>query len=248
MVAKLPRRTPQRILEAARALYNRFGEPNISTTRIAAELGISPGNLHYHFATKNALLDALLADDLAALDAVLAQAPAVRHVDEAWQCIQAQLALAHQHRFLLRDLNELLSRNRRLEQQVQAMLGRQTEAAQAMLGGLVAGGDAQMAASDIDDLSTALVLVLNGWHNFAFARAPRQALEAPQADRTLAEGVAQAMGLVAPYLLPAARETLQRLRQSTRPLPPPEEAPPASADTCSSRENTPQVRPNWATG
>jgi len=218
MAAKPPRRTPQRILEAARALYNRFGEPNISTTRIAAELGISPGNLHYHFATKNALLDALLADDLRALDAVLAQAPAVRHVDEAWRCLHAQLALAHQHRFLLRDLNELLSRNRQLEQQVQAMLARQTEAARALLQGLVEGGDAQIAPAELEDLATALVLVLNGWHNFAFARAPRLALEAPQVPHTLAEGVGRAMGLVAPCLTPSARETLARLRQSADPV------------------------------
>ncbi|WP_022982425.1 TetR/AcrR family transcriptional regulator [Ideonella sp. B508-1] len=213
MVAKPPRRTPQRILEAARALYNRFGEPNISTTRIAAELCISPGNLHYHYPTKNALLDALVAEDLQALDGVLAQAPAVRRTAEAWQCIQAQLALAHKHRFLLRDLNELLSRNRQLEQQVQAMLLRQTEAARALLAGLVAGGDARMSAAEIDDLATALVLVLNGWHSFAFARAPRLALEAPQAERTLAEGVGQVLALVAPYLTPQARDTLRQLRQ-----------------------------------
>lgn len=247
MAAKPPRRTPQRILEAARALYNRFGEPNISTTRIAAELGISPGNLHYHFATKNALLDALLADDLRALDAVLAQAPAVRHVNEAWQCVHAQLALAHQHRFLLRDLNELLSRNRQLEQQVQAMLARQTAAARALLEGLVEGGDAQMAPPDIEDLSTALVLVLNGWHNFAFARAPRLALEAPHAERTLTEGVARAMGLVAPYLRPVAREALRELRQASQ-------TPPATADSCCAAAGTPvgqdspQPRPSWAAG
>ena len=218
MAAKPPRRTPQRILEAARALYNRFGEPNISTTRIAAELGISPGNLHYHYATKNALLDALLADDLCALDAVLAQAPAVRCVGEAWQCVHAQLALAHQHRFLLRDLNELLSRNRQLEQQVQGMLARQTAAARALLEGLVNGGEAHITPAEIEDLATALVLVLNGWHSFAFARAPRHALEAPQAHRTLTEGVVQAMGLVAPYLTPPARDTLRQLRQSAEDL------------------------------
>ena len=54
MAAKPPRRTPQRILEAARALYNRFGEPNISTTRIAAELGISLRSLYRDIATLQA--------------------------------------------------------------------------------------------------------------------------------------------------------------------------------------------------
>ena len=43
-----PRRTAERILEATLDLFNRLGEPNVSTTLISAELGTSPGNLHHH--------------------------------------------------------------------------------------------------------------------------------------------------------------------------------------------------------
>ena len=48
MVKKAPRRTAERILEVTLDLFNRFGEPNVSTTLISAELRISPGNLYYH--------------------------------------------------------------------------------------------------------------------------------------------------------------------------------------------------------
>ena len=44
MVTKAPRRTAQRILDTTLDLFNRFGEPNVSTTLISVELGISPGN------------------------------------------------------------------------------------------------------------------------------------------------------------------------------------------------------------
>ncbi|NTV88570.1 MAG: TetR/AcrR family transcriptional regulator, partial [Burkholderiaceae bacterium] len=50
--AKKPRRTAERILEVTLDLFNRFGEPNVSTTLISAELGISPGNLYYHYPDK----------------------------------------------------------------------------------------------------------------------------------------------------------------------------------------------------
>ena len=44
MVKKAPRRTAERILEVTLELFNRFGEPNVSTTLISAEMNISPGN------------------------------------------------------------------------------------------------------------------------------------------------------------------------------------------------------------
>ena len=54
-----PRRTAERILEVTLDLFNRFGEPNVSTTLISAELHISPGNLYYHYPAKDELINAL---------------------------------------------------------------------------------------------------------------------------------------------------------------------------------------------
>jgi AcrR family transcriptional regulator len=56
---KPPRRTAERILEVTLDLFNRFGEPNVSTTLISAELNISPGNLYYHYPAKDELINAL---------------------------------------------------------------------------------------------------------------------------------------------------------------------------------------------
>ncbi len=58
-LAPKPLKTRERILEAARALFNQHGTDEISTRHIATELGISHGNLCYHFPRKEDIIEAL---------------------------------------------------------------------------------------------------------------------------------------------------------------------------------------------
>jgi AcrR family transcriptional regulator len=51
--------TRQKILDAALALFNKEGTAAISTNHIAAEIGISPGNLYYYFRNKEDIIAAL---------------------------------------------------------------------------------------------------------------------------------------------------------------------------------------------
>ena len=39
MVSKAPRQTAERIVASALGLFNRFGEPNVAATMVAATLG-----------------------------------------------------------------------------------------------------------------------------------------------------------------------------------------------------------------
>lgn len=52
--------TQQRILDAALILFNETGIERVSLYRIAAQVGISQGNLTYHFALKQDLVFALI--------------------------------------------------------------------------------------------------------------------------------------------------------------------------------------------
>jgi AcrR family transcriptional regulator len=53
-------KTRDRILEAARALFNEEGVSALSAVDIAASLGISPGHLYYHFKGKPEIVATLL--------------------------------------------------------------------------------------------------------------------------------------------------------------------------------------------
>ncbi|MGE8356801.1 MAG: TetR/AcrR family transcriptional regulator [Microvirgula sp.] len=49
-------KTYDRIVSESLALFNEHGERTITTNHIAAHLGISPGNLYYHFRNKEEIV------------------------------------------------------------------------------------------------------------------------------------------------------------------------------------------------
>ena len=113
MAKKAPRRTAERIYETTLELFNRFGEPNVSTTLISAELNISPGNLYYHYPAKDALINSMYDRYERALNELLNASDGVRDVEDAWFFLHSLFELIWQYRFLYRDLNDLLSKKDR---------------------------------------------------------------------------------------------------------------------------------------
>ena len=108
MAKKAPRRTAERILATTLELFNRFGEPNVSTTLISAELRISPGNLYYHFPSKDELVNTLFDQYEGRLYELLAASDDVVDVEDAWFFLHSLFELIWAFRFLYRDLNHLL--------------------------------------------------------------------------------------------------------------------------------------------
>lgn len=53
------RETQDKIITTALRLFNESGSRIVSTNRIADSCGISRGNLHYHFRTKEEIIQAI---------------------------------------------------------------------------------------------------------------------------------------------------------------------------------------------
>jgi AcrR family transcriptional regulator len=211
MVKKAPRRTALRILEISLDLFNRFGEPNVSTTLISAELRISPGNLYYHYPAKDELINALFKDYERALNDLLPAAQSVRHVEDAWFFMHTLFELIWQYRFLYRDLNDLLSKNRLLETQFQLVLKNKTRAVKTLLDGMRRAGAVQIDSRELEATATSMVVVLTYWLSFEYVRAPRRALEPEVAQQSLLQGAQHVLQLLVPYLETGQRAHLQGL-------------------------------------
>ncbi len=211
MVKKAPRRTAERILEVTLELFNRFGEPNVSTTLISAELGISPGNLYYHYPAKDELINSLFDRYERSLSELLNASDAVRDVEDAWFFMHTLFELIWQYRFLYRDLNDLLSKNRRLETHFQAVLKNKTRSVRALLDSLSRAGAMQIDSREVEATATSMVVVLTYWLSYEYVRDPRNALEPASAQAALMRGAHHVLNLLVPYLEPQQRQHLLTL-------------------------------------
>ena len=208
---KAPRRTAQRILEASLDLFNRFGEPNVSTTLVAGELNISPGNLYYHYPAKDELINRLYEGYETELLELLHASDGVHDVEDAWFFMHSLFELIWRYRFLYRDLNDLLSKNRHLETQFQLVLKNKARAIRALIAGLGRAGHLDIDAREVNTLAQSMVVVLTYWLSYEYVRNPREALEPAHAQGALMRGAHHTLHLLAPYLATEQRRHLLAL-------------------------------------
>lgn len=104
--------TKEKILATALALYNDKGVNVITSRHIAAEMGISPGNLHYHFKHTDDIITALY-DMLAnEFDQLMqrAQQAEITHFDAFKAFSVYSATIAYNHRFFFLNFVDIVNR------------------------------------------------------------------------------------------------------------------------------------------
>ncbi len=203
-------RTPNRIAETALQLFNSFGEPNVTTNRIADELEISPGNLHYHFKTKQSLIDELFGRYEQRMLELLG-GDGIEHADveDAWLFLHLVFENIAAYRFIYRDLNELCARSRDLRRRIRAILKLSLRTASDLLVGMERNGQLDVKSLERETVVRNIVLVSSYW--IAFDQVMEPEIE-PRPNRA----AIQVMSLVSPYLRGTAREQFEHLANAYR--------------------------------
>ena len=130
MQRKAPRRTRERILDTALRLFNTQGEPNVTTAALAEAMNISAGNLYYHFRNKDDIVQALMDAYELDIDPLLdPDARRLHGAEDLWLFLHLMFETIWRHRFIYRDLNDLMARNRRVRTRMRSILQRKTATA-----------------------------------------------------------------------------------------------------------------------
>jgi len=201
-------RTRERVLAESLRLFNERGEPHVTTGMIAGELGMSPGNLYYHFANKDEIVEHLFRsfeERIGIGPDDVREGPAA--IEDLWLYLHLMLEAIWEFRFLYRNLDDLLARNRKLRDHFNRIVDTKHDTVVALCESLVRSRSLRATPAQIQTVARNVLVVATYWLNFRSLRGARD--RSPEDDLGL--GAYQVMALISPYLVGSARDHLEQL-------------------------------------
>ncbi|MDG1579853.1 TetR/AcrR family transcriptional regulator [Pseudomonas sp. GOM6] len=198
-------KTRDRILQCALQLFNEQGEPNVSTLEIATEMGISPGNLYYHFHGKEPLILELFERFQAELAPLLDPPDDVDlGAEDYWLFLHLIVERLAQYRFLFQDLSNLAGRLPKLARGIRLWLNQLKRTLASLLARLKTHNQLRSDTAALGQLVEQITLTLLFSLDY-------QRIIGVQGESRLV--VFQVMMLVAPHLSEDARQAAEQLAQ-----------------------------------
>ena len=200
------RDTRELILATSLVLFNEQGESNVSTNQIALEADISPGNLYYHFRSKDEIALELFKHYLLQMQPMLEVQDPGAAADVAELCLRLHLIYETmaQYRFLYRDLADLHARMPVLRHAMNGLLGRQREALKRVATRLREAQVLDIGDERLAVLTETALSLMTFWIPFA-------EITAGHGHGVPARAVAFVLHLYLPYLAEAESKQVERL-------------------------------------
>jgi AcrR family transcriptional regulator len=210
--------TRDRIIEASLVLFNDQGERNVTTNHIAAHLGISPGNLYYHFKNKQAIIFELFTRYEARVMDVL-QLPEERGIstsDKLRYLVETFKGL-WEYRFMHRDMESLLSVDPSLHGRYREFFRHCLARIYQILLALNHAGIMRITEDEAEDLALSIWIIVTSWFSFLHCNLMTGDTQGISQEMLLS-GIYQVFSLERPYItaehkeevLAAQREFLTR--------------------------------------
>lgn len=197
--------TRERIINTAIHLFNEQGTGAVSTNHIAAALGISPGNLYYHFHNKEEVIRAIYARLRPAWETAMTL-PSGRPptVSDLRHLLEANARIVWDYRFYYRELPALMRRDPELAADYRAVRQGGLANIEALLSFFVSTGLLHTPddSAALPDLARICWILADFWLSF------EELGDDPIGPNDIERGVAPILRVLHPYLTEAARAEL----------------------------------------
>ncbi|MGB0908382.1 MAG: TetR/AcrR family transcriptional regulator [Maricaulaceae bacterium] len=173
-------KTKTKILSTALGLFNNEGEAAVSAVDIASVMGISPGNLYYHYKGKDEIIKALFDDFEEEIRLVLA-APVKEalKLEDNWVYLYIIFEEIFDFRFFYKNQSEIIQRVPELRSRFARILGLKEQTAMALLGALETSGHMEFGEGEKTALAGRIAQHFTFWlqyHDLRHGTAPPKSL------------------------------------------------------------------------
>ncbi len=212
-----PNKTKDRILQISLQLFNERGERSVTTNHIAAELGISPGNLYYHFRNKQEIIKELAQQyQTETLEMLALPTDRPLNANDKIRYFQVLSNQLWAYRFIHRDVYHIVENNEDFRKVYPRFAGQVMQQGQKIYRAFVDAGLMKMTDSEIEALIINLWIVLTNWTNFLYMSghiSDNNRLE----EKWVWQALRQMVFLEGPYLMGESRQTYEQLLKSLGP-------------------------------
>lgn len=199
------------------ALFNEHGVRTVTMNHIAAKMGISPGNLYYHYANREEIVLALFSRIETAAPVALAPFDGEVTVEHWVERFMVGINVVWDYRFLFSNLTELTGRDPTLRRRARRVARWIIDAVVDLLDVLVAAGKKLPPAHPDEHRRLGETWYILYWNWPSFIRLTRGERAVRTSD--ILEGALQSHQLFEPYLDPsfaAAARTLIEAKVDAR--------------------------------
>ena len=201
-------KTKDRIIQTALYLFNEEGEPNVTTNHIADEMDISPGNLYYHFRSKDDIIWQIFLNYEKKIQTVLSSKDVnYTSMEDMWFYLHMVFEVIAEYRFLYRNLIQLMNRIEFLKRHFRHILALKSQTALNIMSQLAEDDLLKADAQTIASLADQIALTATFWLNYSIAIYDDNFDE----EKKLSHGIFHIMRMVAPFLTSRDKDILDDL-------------------------------------
>ncbi|MCI2282553.1 TetR/AcrR family transcriptional regulator [Colwellia sp. MSW7] len=203
-------KTRDKIIQASIALFNEQGERNVTTNHIAAHLGISPGNLYYHFRNKEDIILSIYEEYARNLlpDTFPKVSSDVKPLDAIILYMDAVFQMLLKFRFFYSNLPVLLDKNPSLREKYVEVQHSIAERVSQLLISLRNANIINFQDEELPDMVSILRIINTFWVSFY----QTQNIDNEINDSVFYQGVLKILVILRPYTTEAAMPELLKAR------------------------------------